>query len=126
MLGWIENRRSDARVKCRVFFNRKCIHVDSVNGRVVTEDLKGALHKEVYDLVVGCDGARSVARYAVMQQPNVYSESYGLPNFLWKLVSFEGLETWRGQRAIWTIDSCSGGVWHMPSGKVKHLYLSIL
>ena len=90
--------------------------MDPYVGRVVFED-KSGLRAGSYDLLVGCDGARSVVRQTVVQQAEVSSETYPLPR-VWRSASFNAGATFKGRMAIWSIDGCRGGCWRMPTGKV--------
>ena len=83
----------------------------------MTEDSKGKLDSAVYDLVVGSDGARSVVRQAVLQQAEVSSESYVVPQ-LWKFCAFDMKDCYSLRRAFWSVDHCAGGCWDMLTKKV--------
>ena len=117
LLNWIDQKHRDSHVKFRLHFSTKCIHVEPYSGRVVTEDSRGKLDSAVYDLVVGCDGARSVVKQAVTQQAEVSAESYPIP-ILWKFFAFDLKDTYSLRRAFWSIDQCGGGCWHMLNNKV--------
>lgn len=117
LLDWIENAaRVRPSPRCRVLFGSRCIHVDPHAGRVVVEERNG-LRASSYDLVVGCDGARSVVRQTVLQQTDVRSESYPVPR-LWRSVAIDAGGAFKGRMAVWSLDGCRGGCWHMPTGKV--------
>ena len=91
--------------------------MDPYAGKVVTEDPKGGLESTAFDLVVGCDGARSVARQAILQQPEVSAETSIIP-WLWKFVAFDLKDSYNLRRAFWNVDQCVGGCWHMINNKV--------
>ena len=123
LLGWIENAaRERSSPRCRVLFGSKCIHVEPYAGRVVVEGPAG-LRASSYDLVIGCDGARSVVRQAVLQQADVRSETYPIPR-LWRSVAIDAGEALKGRMMVWNIDGCRGGCWRMPTGKVLLLLFS--
>ena len=121
LLAWLEGTGRPSSARCRLFFRRKCIHVDPHSGRVVTRDHKGGLHSAVYDLVVGCDGAGSVARQAVLQQSEVTSEIYTLPR-LWRFAAIDVGRAFEGRMAVWRLDGCRGGCWSMPTGRVHIVF----
>jgi len=66
---YVQDRYHDDNQHYRGMYDTQCQYVDHDNKRVLTKDIKTGVETYVdYDLLVGCDGIRSVVRQAFVQR----------------------------------------------------------
>ena len=116
LLNWLERKGSNFHKFAKIKFNTKCLHVDPISGDVYSENKDGVVSKENFDLIIGADGARSIARQAVISDASSVcykGEYYG---WKWKFLSIkpdfeEGPHSAQNKSVFFDLGNGNGGGW---------------
>ena len=126
LLNWLERKGSNFHKFANIKFNTKCLSVDPISGDVYVENNDGVVSKENFDLIIGADGARSIARQAVISDASsvCYKGEYHFRK--WKFISIkpdfeEGPHSAHNKSTFFSLANGAGGWWYIHPYKRIHL-----
>ena len=126
LLNWLEREGSNLHKFAKIKFNTKCISVDPISGDVCTENEDGVVSKDNFDLVIGADGAHSVARQAVISDASSVCYKGEYHAWKWKFLSIkpdfeEGPHSALNKSVFFNLANGVGGWWYIHPYKRIHL-----
>ena len=117
---------SKARKFAKIKFNTKCLSVDPMSGDVYSQNKNGVISKDNFDLIIGADGARSIARQAVISDASSVCYKGYYHAWKWKFISIkpdfeEGPHSARNKSTFFSLTNGAGGWWYIHPYKMIHL-----